>query len=255
MEMQEVAKEGERGKEDEGASESMVEVKTKEEAEPETYRELQSPPEDIYSEALVVDSRITTRSGKNTRLYRAACLFLTITCLVLLLVVIILSVKLQAVTGETTTTDRQGAPLAPRCSHDECQALFHITQAQRCACRQCADGWLPFGRSCFYLSTHRLSWDESQRNCSASGGALAVVNNRRVQNFLTAKGKMMYWIGLRQKGATWTWVDKTVLIESYWTEGPSDGDCGILSHEKPPEKNWIKDSCQSVAYFICQLEL
>nr|XP_040021771.1 C-type lectin domain family 2 member F isoform X2 [Gasterosteus aculeatus aculeatus] len=190
----------------------------------------------------------------NTRLYRAACLFLTIICLVLLLVVIILSVKLQTTTGETAAVGRQGAPLAPRCSHDECLDLFPITQHQRCACQQCAKGWLPFGRSCFFLSTYRLSWDESQRNCTANGGALAVVSNRRVQNFLTEKGKMMYWIGLRQKGAEWTWVDKTVLSQSYWKEGPSDGDCGILSNDKP-EKNWIKDSCDSVSYFICQLQL
>ncbi|KAM8870790.1 C-type lectin lectoxin-Lio3 isoform 3-T3 [Spinachia spinachia] len=222
MEMQEITKEGERGKDDEGPSESMVEVKTREEAEPELYTELQSPSEDIYSEAHLVDSLVTTRSGKktetNTQLYRAACLFLTIVCLVLLLVVIILSVK-------------------------------------RCACQQCAKGWLPFGLSCFYLSTYRLSWDESQRDCTARGGALAVVTNRRVQNFLAEKGKMIYWIGLRQKGATWTWVDNTVLIESYWDEGPSDGDCGILSNVKPPEKNWIKDSCDAVAFFICQLQL
>ncbi|XP_040021770.2 C-type lectin domain family 4 member A [Gasterosteus aculeatus] len=258
MEMQEIAKEVEQGEKDEGASESMVEVRTEEKAETDLYSELQSPSEDIYSEALLVDRLATTRSGKktetNTRLYRAACLFLTIICLVLLLVVIILSVKLQTTTGETAAVGRQGAPLAPRCSHDECLDLFPITQHQRCACQQCAKGWLPFGRSCFFLSTYRLSWDESQRNCTANGGALAVVSNRRVQNFLTEKGKMMYWIGLRQKGAEWTWVDKTVLSQSYWKEGPSDGDCGILSNDKP-EKNWIKDSCDSVGYFICQLQL
>lgn len=48
-------------------------------------------------------------------------------------------------------------------------------------CQQCADGWLTFGRSCFYLSTFRLSWDESQRNCSARGGSLAVISSQRVQ--------------------------------------------------------------------------
>ncbi|KAM8870789.1 C-type lectin lectoxin-Lio3 isoform 2-T2 [Spinachia spinachia] len=208
------------------------------------------------SKSLVeLERREGKKTETNTQLYRAACLFLTIVCLVLLLVVIILSVKLQTVTGETTAADRQGAPAAPRCSHDECLALSPIPPPQRCACQQCAKGWLPFGLSCFYLSTYRLSWDESQRDCTARGGALAVVTNRRVQNFLAEKGKMIYWIGLRQKGATWTWVDNTVLIESYWDEGPSDGDCGILSNVKPPEKNWIKDSCDAVAFFICQLQL
>ncbi|XP_068591992.1 type-2 ice-structuring protein isoform X2 [Cebidichthys violaceus] len=219
---------------------------------------------DEASENLSPESKLSVEldggKGKqtegNTRLYRAACLFLTIVCLVLLLVIIILSMKLQTGStvcperAETSAVDRGGAT---RCSHEECLDLFSITQSQHLGCRQCPDGWLTFGRSCFYLSTFRLSWDESQRNCTARGGALAVVTSQKVQNFLTAKRKMIYWIGLRQKGATWTWVDGTVLRESYWAEVTSEGDCGILSNGKQPEKNWIKAPCEFASYFICQL--
>ncbi|XP_031708674.1 C-type lectin domain family 4 member E isoform X1 [Anarrhichthys ocellatus] len=266
MEMQDIAKEKERSKEDEGASEPMLEVKIEEEAETDHYAKLQSQSEDIYSEAVHGGTPFKTRSGKqtegNTRVYRAACLFLTIICLVLLLVIIILSMKLQTGStvcperAETTAVDRGGAR---NCSYEECLDLFPSTQAQdpsllpHLGCRQCADGWLTFGRSCFYLSTFRLSWDESQRNCTARGGALAVVTSRKVQNFLTEKSKMIYWIGLREKGATWTWVDNTVLQESYWAEVPLEGDCGILTKDKSPE-NWIKTPCNSVSYFICQLQ-
>lgn len=48
-------------------------------------------------------------------------------------------------------------------------------------CRQCADGWLTFGRSCFFLSTYRLGWEQSQRNCTARGGSLAIITSREVQ--------------------------------------------------------------------------
>lgn len=197
----------------------------------------------------------------NTRLYRAACLFLTIMCLILLLLVIILSVKLQ--TGsticpareETTAADGRSPPFDPTCSHEQCLALFPSTQAQRRGCQQCPHGWRIFGRSCFYLSTTRLSWDESQRNCSARGGSLAVVTSRSLQNFLTKEGNMKYWIGLKHEGATWTWVNNTLLKESYWKEGGSQGDCGLLSSGQPPEKNWIRASCEGYSYFICQLQL
>ncbi|KAM6994239.1 C-type lectin domain family 9 member A [Tautogolabrus adspersus] len=152
----------------------------------------------------------------NTRLYRIACVFLTIICLVLLLVVIILSMKLQ--TGstlcpdgeETTAVTRQSATT---CSYSRCQALFPNVQLQYLGCRQCADGWLTFGRSCFYLSTFRLSWDQSQSNCTSRGGSLAVISNPEIQSFLTMKGKLNYWIGLRQRGPTWSWVNNTVLRE------------------------------------------
>lgn len=50
-----------------------------------------------------------------------------------------------------------------------------------CECMQCAPGWLEFGTSCFFLSTNRLSWDESRMNCTARGGSLAVISNQKVQ--------------------------------------------------------------------------
>ncbi|XP_039661714.1 C-type lectin domain family 5 member A isoform X1 [Perca fluviatilis] len=253
MEMQEIIKEGER-------SEPVLEVKTEEEAEPGHYSKLKNLSEDVYSEALFGGAPVKTKTGKqaegNTRLYRAACLFLTIICLVLLLVVIILSVKLQTGStvcperAEATGIDRQSPPFAPTCSHEECQALFPSIQPQYRGCQQCADGWLTLDRSCFFLSTFRRSWDESQKICIAKGGDLAVVTSQRVQSFLAKQGKMQYWIGLRHKGATWTWVNNTVLRESYWADNPLEGDCGILSNE-----NWIKASCKDYTYFICQVQL
>ncbi|XP_034067345.1 C-type lectin domain family 4 member E-like isoform X3 [Gymnodraco acuticeps] len=221
MELQEIPNEGETHEE----GEPMLEVKTEEEAEPDHNSKLQSPSEDIYSEALVSGDPVktraeTTRAGKptegNSRLYRAACLFLTIICLVLLLVVIILSLK-------------------------------------HSSCRQCPGGWLRYGPSCFYLSTFRLSWEESRRNCSFSGGSLAVITNRGLQYYLTKVGKLSYWIGLRQIATTWTWEDKTELTESYWQDGGSTGGCGSLSSDKPAEKNWRKVPCGVSTYFICQL--
>ncbi|XP_068426381.1 C-type lectin domain family 4 member C isoform X2 [Clinocottus analis] len=192
----------------------------------------------------------------NMRAYRAACLFLSIICLVLLVAVILLSMKLQ--TGSTVCLEREhsapadkgDAPLAQRCSQEECLDILptHLN------CGRCPAGWLFFRRSCFYLSTYRLNWDKSQSNCTARGGALAVVTSLKAQNFLIEKGKMEYWIGLRRKGATWTWVDDTVLGESYWEDVP-ENDCGILSNRNPPEKNWLTSPCNFVSFFICQLQL
>ncbi|XP_044065043.1 early activation antigen CD69 isoform X2 [Siniperca chuatsi] len=274
MEMQEITIEGERNEDNEGPSKPVLEgntestrnlIKSEEEAEPDPYAKLQSPFEDIYSEAVYGGAPVKTNAGKQTegniRLYRAVCLFLTIISLVLLLVVIILSVKLQ--TGSTVCPERaeiaadsrQNPSFAPTCNYEKCQAHFNNIQPQYLGCQQCADGWLTFGRSCFFLSTFRLSWDESQRNCSARGGSLAVITSQRVQRFLTKEGKMKYWIGLKNKGETWTWVNNTVLQESYWADVMLEGDCGILSSGNPPEKNWITASCQAYTYFICQLQM
>ncbi|CAJ1062459.1 C-type lectin domain family 9 member A isoform X1 [Xyrichtys novacula] len=268
MEMQEIAIEGEskgegeiKGK-DEGAAELVVEAKPEEEAKPHHYDKLQSPSENVYAEAFysgapgkIKQDSQTDRKGK-TRLYRLACVILSLICLVLLLVVIILGVKLRTGTTACPEIKESTAPSQQThtCNFDRCQALFPNVQLQYLGCRQCADDWQTFGRSCFYLSTFRLNWDESQRNCSSRGGSLAVISSPEIQGFLTSKGKMKYWIGLRQRGLTWGWVNNTVLGESYWADVTSNGDCGILSSDGPAERNWIKASCQSSSYFICQLK-
>ncbi|XP_041648611.1 early activation antigen CD69 isoform X2 [Cheilinus undulatus] len=192
----------------------------------------------------------------NVRLYRIACALLTLICLVLLLIIIILCMKPKA--GSTDcpkrveTTAPSGSSVST-CTYEHCQALFPNVQLQYLGCRQCADGWLTFGRSCFFVSTYRLNWEDSQRNCSSRGGNLAIISSPEIQNYLTQTGNGLYWMGLRQRGRTWSWVNNSALKKSYWADATSSGDCGILDSEKPLEKNWIKASCRATTYFICQL--
>ncbi|XP_029959050.1 natural killer cells antigen CD94 isoform X1 [Salarias fasciatus] len=193
----------------------------------------------------------------NSRLYRSACLVLGLLCLALLLLVIVLFVKLHTGStvcpeqGQTAPADKKRTPFGPVCSYDQCQAYFNRGELQQCEC-YCAPGWKGYGRSCFFFSTFRLSWDESLQNCTSRGGSLAIVNSPEVQNFLARAGSLTYWIGLRELNSGWTWVNRTVLRESHWAEAPLTGDCVALMGRNPPDKNWIKASCQASTYFICQ---
>ncbi|KAM7421013.1 hypothetical protein PAMA_015282 [Pampus argenteus] len=257
MEMEEITAVRNIHKEDEGTNEQIME--TGEELQGH-YSKLQNPSDDVYSDAFYDGSLLKTRPGNqtqgNVRLY-AVCLFLSIICLVLLLVVIILGVKLQTGCGKIEETAAPNMPTAPfvrTCSFEQCQFSLSKAQFQNLGCQQCPNGWLPVDQSCFYLSRFRLSWDMSQKNCTARGGSLAVITSQRLQNFLTEKGNLKYWIGLRNQGATWTWVNNTVLKESYWADVESAGDCGILNSKIPPEKNWMQSPCNSYTYFICQLQ-
>ncbi|XP_037532168.1 early activation antigen CD69 [Nematolebias whitei] len=171
------------------------------------------------------------------RLYRFGCLLLTVLCFLLLLVVVFLSMKLQS--G------------SPSCPTQMCQKM----QNNYLNSQQCSKGWIPFGKSCFFLSTTRLTWDESQKNCSSSGGSLAVVTTRSVQNFLTDYGNVKYWIGLRHDNNAWNWVDNKQLEQSFWAKSTQNGDCALLSSEDPVETNWDRASCWAATYFICQQHL
>lgn len=192
----------------------------------------------------------------NVRLYRIACALLTLICLVLLLIILILSTKPQTGSTVCSEIEETTAPTehsAPACTFDHCQALFPNIQLQYLGCRQCADGWLTFGRSCFFLSTYRLNWEDSQKNCTSRGGNLAIISSPDIQKYLSQTGDKLYWMGLRQSGRTWSWVNRSPLKKSYWEDATSTGDCGILNSQNQLEKNWIKTSCRASTYFICQL--
>ncbi|XP_060936760.1 early activation antigen CD69 [Limanda limanda] len=193
----------------------------------------------------------------NARLYRAGCLFLTLICLVLLLAVIFLSVKLQTGSKDCpgrgeAVAGRASTSLTATCNYDQCQTDFPNIHHQKHDCHQCGNGWLPFEKSCYYLSTVRMTWSMSKNNCTARGGRLAIISSQNVQTFLTGKGNGLFWIGLRRTGNQWTWVDTSALGDSYWEDNQSDGDCGLLRGASSPQKNWMTSPCAHSSYFICE---
>ncbi|XP_075897249.1 hepatic lectin isoform X2 [Nelusetta ayraudi] len=224
------------------------------------YSKLQRPQEDIYAEAFYCDTSEFKKAGKptgetgNIRLYKAASVFLAVLCVLLLLATIALAVKLQNGSGVCPVPED-----ARSCSADECESVCATVQPRFDSrsghiCYQCPPGWLKFQERCFYLSTTRLSWELGQKNCSASGGSLAVIDSKAIQDFLTQKGNLNYWIGLKHDSA-WTWVDKTVLRRSYWADNTQAKGCATLRSEEPAEKNWKSGSCSMYTYFICQLQM
>uniref|UniRef100_A0A1A8C313 C-type lectin domain-containing protein n=1 Tax=Nothobranchius kadleci TaxID=1051664 RepID=A0A1A8C313_NOTKA len=234
MEMQTIPSQG-----TETGGEALLEVKPQEEAES-AYDTLQSPSEDFYSDALISVPAKATKGrqvGGSERLYRYGCFALTGVCFILLLTVILLSLKLGS----------QACPV------EHCPK--QISQNQHHCYQQCAKGWLPYGKSCYFLSTLRLSWADSQKNCSSGGGSLAVISSRGVQHFLTRTGNLTYWIGLRKNTTEWNWVNNTQLQQNYWSGSTIRSNCAYLSSEAPEEKNWETASCHALNYFICQLEL
>uniref|UniRef100_A0A3B3H936 Si:dkey-26c10.5 n=2 Tax=Oryzias latipes TaxID=8090 RepID=A0A3B3H936_ORYLA len=216
MEMQEAPAKAETEDKEKRAEKPKQEAKTEDEANQEQYSTLLSPSEEIYSEAFHATKPPQELPG-NARLYRAVCAFLLVICLILLAVVVILGMK-------------------------------------RAACEKCPRGWIAYRNYCYFLSTLRLNWDNSQSNCTKVGGSLAVIESQEVQNFLSKNGKLNYWIGLKQDQSEWKWNDNKMLEKSYWKSNPGNGDCALLYSRDPAEKNWAKISCQAASYYICQIE-
>uniref|UniRef100_A0A3P9JAI5 Si:dkey-26c10.5 n=1 Tax=Oryzias latipes TaxID=8090 RepID=A0A3P9JAI5_ORYLA len=238
MEMQEAPAKAETEDKEKRAEKPKQEAKTEDEANQEQYSTLLSPSEEIYSEAFHAAKPPQELPG-NARLYRAVCACLLVICLILLAVVVILGMKLQVCSGEAV------------CNEGLCMEYIQNTRA---ACEKCPRGWIAYRNYCYFLSTLRLGWDDSQSNCTKVGGSLAVIESQELQNFLSKNGKLNYWIGLKQDQSEWKWNNNKMLGKSYWKSNPGNGDCALLFSRDPVEKNWAKISCQAASYYICQIE-
>uniref|UniRef100_A0A8C7S1P4 Si:dkey-26c10.5 n=1 Tax=Oncorhynchus mykiss TaxID=8022 RepID=A0A8C7S1P4_ONCMY len=246
-----------------------------EEAESTVYSKLKSSSEDIFAEASpgqpCAKDRPDLQVLGNVGLYRAVCLLLSVICLVLLLVIIILCVKFPfqpqvchgtekgieakekgSVTEKGIEAKEERFQSTEVCSLQTCQAQYFQQQSQVPACHMCDEGWLHFESSCYFLSRDRMNWDESRDECKKRGADLAVITNKTVQTFLTKKGNLMYWIGLRQRTRNWVWVNNTALGQSYWSGSNRQGDCGLLTGRDPPERSWSSTSCDQYSFYICQ---
>ncbi|XP_014452133.1 C-type lectin domain family 4 member E isoform X1 [Alligator mississippiensis] len=134
----------------------------------------------------------------------------------------------------------------------------------------CPMGWKAFQTSCYYFSSDVMSWDDSEKNCTAMGSHLVVINTKAEQDFLLNWVKemladlpvKMYYIGLTAQEAEgqWCWVDHTPYNknEAFWKPGePSDPilePCTALqvNSKKQARENWNDLACFTDLYRICE---
>ncbi|NXA38235.1 CLC4D protein, partial [Eudromia elegans] len=87
----------------------------------------------------------------------------------------------------------------------------------------CPKEWKLFQKSCYYISTDNMSWNDSRENCTRMGSHLVVIKTEAEQ--VSAGLREMtrnYYIGLSaQKVGEWHWVDQTPLnvTAAFWRAG------------------------------------
>ncbi|XP_074140076.1 C-type lectin domain family 4 member G [Sminthopsis crassicaudata] len=140
--------------------------------------------------------------------------------------------KLESKHNEFSTQMTQALAEAGKDRQDIRSEMFRAVAAVRrgnSSCSPCPDSWLAFEGSCYFFSTNKAHWDQSQQSCAQEQAHLVIVNNLEEQNFLTQNTRGLgYWIGLtatRARGRVngYTWVDGSKLTFSYWNIGePND---------------------------------
>ncbi|XP_078010354.1 C-type lectin domain family 4 member G isoform X2 [Phascolarctos cinereus] len=128
--------------------------------------------------------------------------------------------KLESEHNEFSTKMTQALAEAGKDRQDIRSEMFRAVAAVRSgnsSCSPCPDSWLAFEGSCYFFSTTKVHWDQSQQNCAQAQAHLVIVNSLEEQTFLTRNTKGLgYWIGLtatraRGKVNGYMWIDGTKL--------------------------------------------
>ncbi|XP_040985415.1 C-type lectin domain family 4 member A-like isoform X1 [Aquila chrysaetos chrysaetos] len=124
------------------------------------------------------------------------------------------------------------------------------------------------------ICRQRMSWLESEQNCTGMGSHLVVINSEAEQEFLfnLAKGvftkayETKYYIGLSAyKNGQWQWVDQTPYkaAATFWKPGEPNllfaEKCAAIhvkgNRDSSTYSNWNNILCFTSCYRICELEV
>ncbi|XP_035285548.1 CD209 antigen-like protein E isoform X4 [Anguilla anguilla] len=147
---------------------------------------------------------------------------------------------------------------------DLLKTISHYNAMDGCAC---LTGWRLHQGKCYFFSTDKMNWSQSQEYCTSKGAQLVIINNQQEQNFVSSRINETHWIGLsdRNTEGQWVWVDGTPLDRSgtqYWwakepdnwmgAGDPSGEDCAALGDHNGNPDRWFDASCGKIKKFVCE---
>ncbi|KAM9488435.1 CD209 antigen-like protein C [Clarias gariepinus] len=190
---------------------------------------------------------------RKLKLYKWISVFFLVLTLLLLAVVLVLAIKLN----ESKSIPKCPEPEPPTEEKKPSYPVMTVSQETLNQCSECAEDWYQMNTFCIFLAKKRLNWHESREACQKLGADLVVINNERLQNFLSKTTGLMYWIGLHYSENKWMWVNNTALTKSYWAPRqpklvPQGHSCALLKGQGPNIRNWHVNPCDMTSHYICQ---
>ncbi|KAJ8334897.1 hypothetical protein SKAU_G00405360 [Synaphobranchus kaupii] len=134
---------------------------------------------------------------------------------------------------------------------DLLKTISYYAAKEACVCPR---GWKMHQGSCYYFSTEKMNWAQSQQYCISKEAHLVIVKDPQEQKFLSSNAGETRWIGLndQETEGQWVWVDNTPLDKSatqfWWPKEPdnwtgggdqSGEDCGSLGDHNGNFDHWI----------------
>ncbi|XP_016311935.1 galactose-specific lectin nattectin-like [Sinocyclocheilus anshuiensis] len=124
----------------------------------------------------------------------------------------------------------------------------------------CESGWIRYGRRCFRVFNHPVTWRDAEVSCLNHGGNLASVHNLKEYTFLKLmiSSSRSYWIGGYDavSEGTWFWSDGSKMNFKLWNPGEPNNQKHV---EHCIEMNygatgfWNDQECTDKVPFVCAI--
>uniref|UniRef100_G3UK42 C-type lectin domain-containing protein n=1 Tax=Loxodonta africana TaxID=9785 RepID=G3UK42_LOXAF len=161
---------------------------------------------------------------------------LGITCIALMASIIIIKIKVITPFKSTATEN----------NHSSIICNSYSFSASHCG--HCPEDWLSYSNNCYYISSDKKNWTESQMACASKKSDLTYIDNEEEMKFIAFLSSLS-WIGLSRKNRdySWLWINGSPLYKELIDTSNNTYNCAMLF-----SSNLLSDSCGSSKTYICK---
>ncbi|XP_049740784.1 NKG2-A/NKG2-B type II integral membrane protein-like [Elephas maximus indicus] len=141
-----------------------------------------------------------------------------------------------------TVTVVVGTPSIGMLEENRTQRAYH------CGC--CPEDWLSYSNNCYFISSDKKNWTESQNACTFKKSNLIYIDNEEEMFMLFFLSPS--WIGLSRESSNhpWLWINGLIFNQSVADSSHATYNCAKLLSSK-----LHSDSCGSSKIYICKRKM
>ncbi|XP_064140658.1 NKG2-A/NKG2-B type II integral membrane protein-like isoform X3 [Loxodonta africana] len=116
-------------------------------------------------------------------------------------------------------------------------------------CGRCPEDWLSYSNNCYYVSSDKKTWTESQMACASKKSNLTNIDNEEEMKFMDLLPSS--WVGLSRESSNypWLWINGSPSNQKIREIPNRTYNCAIVY-----SSSLQSASCGSAKTYICKLE-